>query len=250
MRLVRALELPTVRASLFRSETELGPPGEGAMELSGRFGGIYRTLIEPRVARRAVSPHVGLYDMFSHTQVLTRPVHLVRLFRDGRLQSQATAARRTELLWRSVDPPMCEGWIAGFIHGDAEGPIWRYFVEPAGEAKTARRAQQASRQRNPAGSLFTYHALATPPRPLATRTEQAIKLDRAGTGFVGVVQLGYDLDGDGVADLLVLEFIGNGPGHLDAGSTGDDAWHRLLFANLGGAWKILGTDSFAYGCGC
>lgn len=250
VRLVRALELPSVRASFFGNESELGPPGEGAMALSGRFGGIYRTLIEPRGPRRSELSLVGFYDMFSLTQVLTRPVQLVRLFRDGRLRAEATAARSTELLWRAADPPMCEGWIAGFSFGDAEGPIWRYFNESEGDDKAAGRAQRASRQHNPAGSLFFYHALSAPPRLQAGRTEQVVKLDRATTGFIGMTQLSYDLDGDSVPDLLVLESLGNGPGHLDAAATTDDSWHRVLLANVGGAWKILGADSFAYGCGC
>jgi hypothetical protein len=250
VRLVRALELPSVRASFFANESELGPPGEGAMALSGRFGGIYRTLIEPRGGRRADLSLVGLYDMFSRTQVLTRPVQLVRLFRDGRLRAEETAARSTELLWRTADPPMCEGWIAGFSFGDAEGPIWRYFNESEGDDKAAGRAQRASRQRHPAGSLFAYHAPSPPPRLQAGRTEEVVKLDRTATGFIGVTQLSYDLDGDGVPDLLVLEHLGDGPGHLDAPAKTDDPWHRVLLANVGGEWKILGTDSFAYGCGC
>ena len=63
-------------------------------------------------------------------------------------------------------------------------------------------------------------------------------------------QMSFDIDGDGEPDLLVLEGLGPGPGHLDAPAGTDDPWYRLLLANIGGAWKVLASDTFGYGCGC
>ena len=180
LRLMRALELPTVRLSLFHNEAEVGPPGESTQELAGRFGGIYRTLVAARKPQRgdgSIESNAGLYDMFSRTEVLTRPVQLVRLFRDGTLSSEATTARVTELLWRDVDEPECEGWKPGFGFGDVDGPIWRYFSEPGNEL-----AQPVKPASGPA-RLFAYHALQAPTRTKAQRSEQVVKLDLTATGF-------------------------------------------------------------------
>ena len=247
LRLMRALELPTVRRSLFQNEAEVGPPSDGPRELAGRFGGIYRTLVAARKPQRgdgSIESNAGLYDMFGRTEVLTRPVQLVRLFRDGTLSSVPTTASVTQLLWRDVDEPACEGWKPGFGFGDVDGPIWRYFDVPGNEL-----AQPVKPASGPA-RLFAYHALQAPPSAKAQRSEQVMKLDLTASGFARFTQLGYDLDGDGVPDLMVLEGVGPGPGHLGGTTTTDDPWYRLLLANVGGAWKVLGRDSFSYGCGC
>jgi uncharacterized protein YgiM (DUF1202 family) len=243
IRLVRALELPAVQSSLFRNEADVGPPGVGAKELAGRFGGIYRTLVTPRKPRDN-STAAGLYDMLSRTEVLTRPVQFVRLFRDGSLRSEPTSASSTEMLWRDVDEPQCVDWEPGFGFGDVDGPIWRYFDQPGNELS------QPVTPRTGPPRLFAYHALQAPPSAKAQRSEQVVKLDRAATGFVRFTQLAYDLDGDGVPDLLVLEGTGPGPGHLGGATTTDDTWYRLLLANVKGAWKALAWDGFSYGCGC
>jgi len=79
------------------------------------------------------STAAGVYDMLSRTEVLTRPVQFVRLFRDGSLRSEPTPASRTEMLWRDVDEPQCIDWEPGFGFGDVDGPIWRYFDQPGSE---------------------------------------------------------------------------------------------------------------------
>lgn len=244
IRLVRALELPTIRASLFRNETEIGPPSERAQELAGRFGGIYRTLVAGRNQKRRDESAVGLYDIFSRTTVLTRPVQLVRLYRDGTLRSEATNASDTELLWRVVDPPACEDWTPGFSYGDVDGHIWDYFKQPGFELATPHKKNTG------APRIFAYYARQPPPATKAQRSEQVVKIDRAATGFVRFSHMTYDLNGDGVPDLMVLEGLGPGPGHLGGTTSSDDPWYRLLLANVGGTWKILGHDSFLYGCGC
>ncbi|UXH76705.1 SH3 domain-containing protein [Roseateles amylovorans] len=247
MRLMLALEMPTVRPSLFRTEAEVGPPGEGPEALAGRFGGIYRTVVAPRKPQRpdgSTTTGAGLYDMFSRTVSLTRPVLYVQLYRDGTLKSEATNTSATEVLWRDVDGPECEGWTPGFGFGDVDGPIWRYFDQPGNELP-----QPVKRAAGPP-RLFAYKALQAPPRSKATRSEQVVKLDRAATGFSRFTQMGFDLDEDGVPDLMVLEGAGPGPGHLGGTTQTDDPWYRLLLVNLGGAWKVLSSDSFSYGCGC
>lgn len=243
VRLVRALEFPSVRSSLFRSEADLAPPNASAEQASGRFGIVFRQLLTPRPKPEpGDGSGPGLYDMLARTQVLVRPVQRVQLFRDGRMRAESSHVRSSETLWRDVDEPMCSGWVPGFGYGAADAGMWRYF---GGEA-----TMQAKLNSNPAGSLFAFYTnIALPPGP-ATRTETTMKLDRADTGFVRGTHLTYDLDGDGIADLAVWEGQGKGPGHLDGVTTTDDRWYRLVLVNIDGAWKVLGSDVFGYGCGC
>lgn len=241
--LARALELPEVQPSLFRDEAEIAPPGSTTEAASGRFGIVFRQWFTPR---RTVGPDqgtpAGLYDMLARKQALTRPVQRAQLFRDGRLQVEKSFVRNDETLYWEVDV-MCEGWTPGFSHGDGDAAIWRYFGDK-GESR------KESLKYNPAGSLFAFYAGIELPPGTAAVTEMPMKLNREATGFVSGVLLRYDLDRDGVADIAVWEGKGYGPGHLEGPTTTDDRWYRLAFANINGAWKVLGADSFSYGCGC
>ncbi|MBB5204805.1 hypothetical protein HNQ51_002119 [Inhella inkyongensis] len=245
--LVQALELPRVSPSYFRSELELAPPSEAAPALAGRFEGIYRVQFRKRPLREESG--AGLYDMTSRTEALTRAVTRVQLFREGRLESQASHARAQETLWYEVDGPMCEGWRGGFAHGSSPPSAWKFFdlVDVNGGARKAR--EQAEHRQAP-GRLYAFYTAKPLPLAQAVRTEQAHKLDRQATGFVRATQLSYDLDADGVPDLQVWEGVGRGPGHLGAAPQTDDAWYRLVWVNIQGAWKVLGVDAFDYGCGC
>ncbi|MFO1250072.1 MAG: hypothetical protein U1E77_02740 [Inhella sp.] len=248
LRLAQALEMPSVTPSYFRNESELAPPGDGPAALAGRFGGVYRTLTTPR--RPQTETSAGLYDMARRIEVLTRPVQRVRLFRDGRLQTESSHVRTTETLWRDTDGPMCEGWIGGFSFGAAAPSNWRYFDPEGGDTANSRSARAEAEKRNPPGSLFAFYAQVAPPRPKASRSETVLKLGRDATGFVRATQLSFDLDADGMPDLLIWEGVGKGPGHLDGETRTDDPWIRVALVNIQGAWKILGTDVFGYGCGC
>ncbi|MES2536022.1 MAG: SH3 domain-containing protein [Pseudomonadota bacterium] len=251
--LVRALEFPSIRPSLFRSEAELAPPNTTAEEASGRFGIVYRQLVTPRPKPKPGSEdgsNAGLYDMLAHTQVLVRPVQRVQLLRDGRWRAESSLIREKEILWRDVDEPMCEGWAPGFRFGDADTRIWRYFSGETSPEAMPQTIRQDSLKRNPAGSLYAFYTnIDLPPGP-AIRTETQMKLNREDTGFVRGTHLHYDLDGDGIPDLSVWEGEGKGPGHLGGETTTDDRWYRLVLVNIGGAWKVLGSDEFSYGCGC
>jgi hypothetical protein len=253
LRLVQVLEMPALRPSLFRSEAEIGPPGDGAEALAGRFGGIVRTTLSPRSTTAPVGQQgAGLYDMRARTQQLARPLQRVLLLRDGRLLAETSSARSTELLWRDVDQQGgCEDWTPGFGFGDADPSIWHYLDAPGergpGGAAAARRADEAKR---PRGTLFAFYVASPPPREAAVRNEQAIQLDRKATGFAAATQSSYDLDHDGVPDLLVWE--GSGPSsdpRFDAVRR-DDRWFRFALVNVNGAWKLLGHDAFVYACGC
>lgn len=251
IRLIRALELPSIQPSLFRTEAELAPPNATAEEASGRFGIVFRQLVTPRPKPKSGAEEgngPGLYDMLARTDVLVRPVQRVQLFRDGRLHAESSLLRKKETLWRDVDEPMCSGWIPGFSFGQADTSIWRYFNGDPGIKVQS--IEEAKLNNNPPGSLYAFYTNIDLPRGPAMRTETPMKMDRTATGFVQGTHLHYDLDADGIADLSVWEGQGRGPGHLDGATTTDDRWYRLVLANVNGAWKVLGSDEFSYGCGC
>ncbi len=250
VQLVRALEFPVVGPSLFKKESDVAPPSATAEAASGRFGIVFRQLVTPRPKPKADADNqsgAGLYDMLSRTQALVRPVRRVQIMRDGRMRSETTVLRSTETLWRDVDEPECSGWVPGFAFGDADPGIWRYF----GTDATAANQNQARKENpNSNGSLYALYTNLDVSRPAAVHSEVAMKMNREATGFMQGVSLYYDLDGDGIADLAVWEGQGKGPGHMDGVTTTDDRWYRLALVNINGAWKVLGSDVFGYGCGC
>ena len=243
--LVEALDFPDAVPSWLRSEQEVAPP-DTAQALSGRFGIIHRWLTKPRPAPAADENYAtpGLYDMLSRTQVLVRPVQRVRLYRDGHLDSEATHARSSETLWRDTDEPMCNGWELGFRFGASDAEIWAYF----GDAEFSEQARSSAPRRP--GSLYEFILPTALPHDRALVSLRQYPMDRAATGFVHGSEFAFDFDHDGHPDILVWEGTGHGPGHMDGETTTDDAWYRLVLANINGRWKILGNDSFSYGCGC
>lgn len=250
--LVRALDFPAVRPSLFRSEAEVAPPSASTEAASGRFDIVFRQLVSPRPVPKPDTEETsgaGLYDMLARTALLVRPVQRVQLFRDGRLRSESSLVRRSETLWREVDEPMCAGWEPGYAFGDADARIWRDLngdTAPQGGSTSS----QATPIGKPPGSLYAFLTTIELPQGPAKRIEAPMILDRDTTGFVRGIYLHYDLDHDGVADLSLWEGEGNGPGHLDGPTTADHRWYRLVLVNIAGAWKVLGSDAFGYGCGC
>ncbi len=250
IRLIRALEFPTVGPSLFKKESDLAPPGANAEDASGRFGIVFRQLVTARPKPKAGDENpssAGLYDMLARTQALVRSVRRVQIMRDGRLRVEPSVLRSTETLWRDVDEPMCAGWAPGFSYGDSDPAIWRYFGDDAAMASLnpARKGDAAANV-----GLYAVYTSIDMPRATAVHTETSMKMDSVATGFMRGVTLYYDLDGDGIADLAVWEGQGKGPGHLEGTTTTDDRWYRLALVNINGAWKVLGSDIFGYGCGC
>ncbi|NHZ80613.1 hypothetical protein F2P44_15225 [Massilia sp. CCM 8695] len=242
---VGALAFTEVQPSLFRTDEQIAPPKATAEQASGRFGIVFRQLVNPRPKPAQLgeddnSP--GLYDMLSRTDALVRSVQRVQLNRDGQLRVTPSVLRKTDTLWRYADEPECWGWTPGFAFGDADAGPWRFFGnEAAATRKTAL---------NPPGSLFAFYTTLDLPPGSAARREAAMTLDRGKTGFIRGTHLYYDIDADGIADLAVWEGEGKGPGHLDGPTLTDDRWYRLVLVNINGSWKVLGSDNFAYGCGC
>lgn len=236
--LVHAIALPAVRASLFASERDLSL-AENTESLSGRFDIVHLHRAHPRSS----DPNrvdFGLVDIGEYTVSLVKPLARTTLFRDGRQVSTMTHAAQRRGLWESDEAPMCHGFVPGFSQGDSLPRLWNGDVGDYNE----------SLKRNPKGSLVSFITR----QPLATTTTrplvQPVRLDRAATGFVSATQWTFDLDADGVPDLVAWEGVGQGPGHLGGPTTTDDPWHRLFFVNIAGRWHVLGHDVFNYGCGC
>jgi hypothetical protein len=246
--LVRELALPAIRPSLFRSESDLAPPGATAAHVSGRFGIVFRQLTTrrptmPSVTEPEMSP--GRYDVLARTEALVRPVQRVQLFRDGSMRSQPSVLSKKEVV--AGEAESCNERSAGFAFGHADPTIWRYFDE---DRDLADGKELAKRNLNPPGSLFAFYSNIRLPTGPALRVETPMKLHRATTGFVGGTYLLYDLDADGVPDLAIWEGQGRGPGLAHGQSKTDDRWYRLAWVNINGAWKVLGVDEFAYGETC
>lgn len=253
IRLVRNLEFASIKPSLFQKESDIAPPHHGAEQLSGRFGIIYRQLVSPRPKPKTEEEYydrAGLYDMLKRTQALVRSVHLVRLFRDGSVISEPSVARSSETLWREFDEEECAGWTPGFSFGDADTTIWKYFNEDASPKFDPNVYSKESRKRHPEGSIYQFYLPFKLEQSQATVNHSSINLRHDQTGFVSGDHFYYDLNHDGIPDIAIWEGTGKGPGHLGGTTTSDDRWYRLVLTNINGAWKVLGNDSFMYGCGC
>ncbi|UOD30998.1 SH3 domain-containing protein [Massilia violaceinigra] len=244
--LIGALEFSAVTPSLFRSEAQVAPPASTAEQAGGRFGIKFRQQVMPRPKPAQVNEDdesPGLYDMLSRTDALVRPVQRVRLDRDGALRVQPSLISKSETLWRHADAPECQGWVPGFAYGAADAGPWRFFGKLA--------AANKKENTQPPASLFAFYTTLDLPSGPARVSQTRVTLERASTGFVKGTHLYYDLNADGIADLAVWEGEGKGPGDIVRRTTiTDDRWYRLVLVNINGAWKVLGSDTFSYGCGC
>ncbi len=243
--LVKAIELPSVRPSLFMDEADIGPPQESAVALSGRFHLIHTWRTRPRSPAGSDDAYQGVWDIKSATASLVAPVFTATLHRDGRVDSASSFALQTVSLYSElVDGPMCEGYEDGFAFGEADAATWRYLYPDMNQETL-----QSLPKRSP-GSLLRFHLRKAPPQAMARMSITRQVLDRRTTGLVKATTMPFDLDHDGVPDLVVWEGVGHGPGHMGPRTETDDAWLRIFFVNIAGRWKVLGSDRFGYGCGC
>ncbi|MDR0775252.1 MAG: SH3 domain-containing protein [Azonexus sp.] len=241
--LIHALEFPTIKPSLFRNEKEIAPPGFTTEALSGHFGIVYRQVIKPRPAKMDEDDPLwgaALYDMLSHTTLLTQPIQRVQLFRDGRLRSQNSFAQRTEIFQELTWSIGSEGGI-GFTFGYPDEAAMGYDGSSSDHS-----FGKVSLERNPAGSLFVFYTAIPLPRDQAKLTQSVTKMNHEATGFSSGAQFNFDLDDDGVPDLIVWEGTGRGNDPHISPAT-DEPWFRLVLVNINGRWKMLGGDQFGYG---
>ena len=142
---------------------------------------------------------------------------------------------------------MCEGYEGdGFDFGDADPKI---AINAARQSGSSSYIDHSKAQK--AGNKLVYF-FTKQPLPEKTTSVNVVKqkLNRAKTGFVSATEFHFDINSDGVSDILVWEGVGKGLGHLDGPTKTDDAWYRIFFVNIAGQWHLLGSDTYSYGCGC
>ncbi|MBB5204809.1 hypothetical protein HNQ51_002123 [Inhella inkyongensis] len=225
-----ALPLQTPAPSWFRSEAELASPATPLAQLAERFNAQQRwyvgALLNPQEWAEA------------RIERLTKPLVRVELFSDGRVRAQSQLPQKVRREWRPDVDYMCDDWPGeGFAFGD---------MDAATAKRNGWQAPSASPRR-----LFWFYSS----RPLTSAAKalggaERVALKREQHGFTRLELRRFDLDGDGQPDLLWAEATGRAAGPLDGPPKHDDPWLRLLFVNLAGQWKLLGSDVMSYGCGC
>ncbi len=228
----RALPMPAVRPSWFRNPAELAGPDEPLAELAARFDARQQWFVGELYAP-------GSQFTGARVERLTKKLQRIDLLGDGRVRGEEHTPQRANREWLRDDEAMCQNWHGvGYAFGDTDAATRQRNGFPV--------APQAG---GPPRLFWLHSARPLPPGP-ARSERQVFALDRASTGFTRAELRPFDLDADGVPDLLWVELTGRGPGHLDVQPQHDDPWLRLLLVNLNGAWHLLSADAISWGCGC
>ena len=225
---------PAVSASWWRSDAELAGPMEPMPSLAARFRAQVQWLHE---SLQAGSPNRGSVSPGARVEHLTVPLHRISLLSSAALRDEIVHPERSYTDWDPTTDAMCQDWVGGFASGDSDAATYRRngLSRPVAVGPL---------------KLFTFWSSRPLPAGPARWTRQTFALNRDATGFVAGEWRTVDVDGDGVADIAWLQTTGRGPGHLGEEPKHDDAWYRLLLVNVAGRWRLLGVDTFSYGCGC
>lgn len=247
--LINAIELPEITSSHFQRQNEIAAPTTHieTQEVAARFQIIQtiQTRNYDTLNKDVQSGFVGIWGIKEVTRSLTQPVIKNTLLKaGGDIQSESTYLRRSQREYGDTDGVMCEGYQGdGFDFGDADPKISINYAKNGGHPDYA--------QPKKAGNKLMYFFTKQPlPQKTASVNVVKQKLNRAKTGFVAATEFHFDINSDGISDILVWEGTGIGPGHLDGPTKTEDAWYRIFFVNIAGQWHLLGTDSYSYGCGC
>jgi hypothetical protein len=213
------IELPEVAPSLFQSLDDIAPPYASAQELAAKW----RIPLAP-------AGRYGLRNVTDTAPVLQTPVYQHSVYWNGALAAAPSRA----------PPPdsVCDKASAGFRYGEPSAALLD------NEGRKGDAAAQAS-----SPVVFQFYA-----RRAVVPTNAKVQVGRfpfqfTETGFHFANLMYLDINGDGVADLVVWEGTGQSP---QAGQAPQrlDPYQRYFFANIGGAWYYLGGDEYRYGRAC
>jgi hypothetical protein len=247
--LISAIELPIITSSYFQNHNEIAAP-KSYIEtefVASRFQiiQIVKTKYDKLLTKEDGYERHGLWDISKVSRSLAQPVIKNTFSRaGGEIQSESSYLHQTYAEHGDTDGVMCEGYEGdGFEFGDADPKIAINYAKNGGHPEYA--------QPKKAGNRLMYFFTRKPlPQQTVLVSVVKQKFNRAKTGFVSATEFHFDINSDGIPDILVWEGTGIGPGHLDGPTKTDDAWYRIFFVNIAGQWHLLGTDSFSYGCGC
>jgi hypothetical protein len=236
--LVRSIELPAVGESWFADAREVTLDDQPTESLSGRFGIVHTVRAVGWSQGHAADEPAIHGERFR--LALTQPVVRSTIHVDGRIDSTLTHATTRRAMWGDDADP-CAGFVPGYRLGDADAGYWSALGLDA-----YARSQEAGMK--PVGSVVAIVTRDGLPLPAATVQGSRHAID-ARTGFVEARQLRFDVDDDGIADLLMWE--GRGDDTALAGNAEQPLRHRLFFVNVLGQWHLLGHDAPAANChGC
>ena len=244
---INAIKLPAIASSYFQDQSEIAAPTTSTEKLAGKFQIIQTIQTKNYEARPKENKRewFGMWDISVINRSLTQAAIKNTLLRGGEtILSEQTYLRKSELEYGNDDGVMCEGYEGdGFDFGDADPKISINYGLNSGHPDYS--------QPKKAGNKLMYFFTKRPlPQQTVSLNITKQKLNRATTGFVSSTTFHFDINSDGIPDLVVWEGVGIGPGHLDGPTKTDDAWFRAFFVNIAGHWHLLGKDTFSYGCGC
>jgi hypothetical protein len=251
--LLRAIELPIVGASLFKHENEIGRPLATTEEISAKFAIPYQAtvLTGPQwiPGGHYNGPYVfGAWDAGAIETKLTREVFKHTLYASGKIVSERDTVKGGKQPPHDADDSECN---LGFSLGDASPQVWKalpsFVPKPvsveAGDAK-----------------LFYFYSKVPLQYTQSKGTEQVRSFDAEASqldvdvkfntaGFTSATERYFDVDLDGVMDLLMWE--GTGWSKQEIHDPGGELPHyRMIFMNIDAKWYLLAVDEFLFGCGC
>jgi hypothetical protein len=181
---------------------------------------------------RALTASAAMPEMERYRIALTQPVVRSTIHVDGRIDHALTHAVTQRTVWGD-DSDACAGFAPGYRLGDADA---RYWSALGLDAYT--RSQDAGMK--PVGSLVSIVTRDGLPLESATVSTTHHVLEPT-TGFAQAVQTRFDVDDDGITDLLVWE--GRGDDIAKDVIETLPLRHRLFFVNVLGQWHLLGYDA-------
>ncbi len=232
--------LPPAAPSFFKNMADFAPPAATVGELSAKWGIPYTLETQPGPrwvsnSRNGSSQIAGSWDIGRAVVQLTAPVVRLSIARDGQLAAGVSGLNSVVL----DDKDAFGGCQLGFRFGDAGVDLLNPNVNYSPQdIQSSNPTLIRLFLRNPSAALGTS----------ATIKTSSIKLSEPETGFSAAEQMSIDLDGDGIADLVVWEGTGQ-PHDSIYTPQRQDPYFRVYAVNLAGVWYLLGRDEFVYGCG-